>query len=438
MKMLNSIAIRKENIELTEKRSPLSPKHISELVSNHKINVFLEPWNNRHFNKEQYIEKGAQLSNDLTKANIIFGVKEIPIEDLPSNKACVCFSHTIKGQSYNMPLLQAVLDKKVTLMDYEKVTDESGKRLIFFGPYAGLAGAINSIWLLGQRLKIEGIENPFQLMKQANNYNSLKEAKATLKQITEKIETDGLPQTGKPWVIAITGAGTVSKGVQEIIDLLPVEEVSPVQFRQMQQAKSFDLSTLYKVVIDCDNFVKPVSETDSFDWQDYFEYPKKYESDFVQYLPDITVLINCIFWDSMYPKLVTKNDLKKLYKKESQPNLRIIADITCDVEGSIECNLKSTTSDNPVYVFDAFKQTIKDGIEGNGPVILAVDKLPSELPAEATQFFGESLMPFVPDLAKVDFTVSFDQLEMPAPFKRAMITHQGKLTPDYAYLEKYL
>ena len=436
--MLNSIVIRKENIELTEKRSPLSPKHIAELISKNKIEVTLEPWDNRYFNQREYIKNGAQVSSDLSSANIIFGVKEIPIEDLPENQAAVFFSHTIKGQSYNMHLLQAVLDKKVTLMDYEKVTDESGKRLIFFGPFAGLAGAINSIWLLGKRLNWEGIENPFQQIKQANNYNSLHEAKTALKKIAEKIKTGGLPNTGKPWVIAITGNGTVSKGAQEIIDLLAVEEVNPVQFRQMQRAKSFDLSTLYKVVIDCDNFVKPINAKDTFGWEDYFSHPQKYKANFADILPDITVLINGIFWDTQYPKLVTKQDIKKLYENEKQPNLRIIADITCDVEGSIECNLKSTTSDNPVYVFDAFEQTIKDGIEGNGPVILAVDKLPSELPGEATQFFGDSLMPFVPMLANVDFRSPFDKLEMPAPFKRAMITHQGKLTPDFGYLKKYL
>jgi len=436
--MLNTIAIRKENIEPTEKRSPLSPNHINELVKNSKIKMILEPWENRHFAHQNYIDNGAQISKDLTGANIIFGVKEIPIKDLPEKQAAVFFSHTIKGQSYNMPLLQAVLDKNVTLMDYEKVTDESGKRLIFFGPYAGLAGAINSIWLLGQRLKNEGIENPFQNMKQANTYNSLDDAKSALAQISEKIKINGLPKTGKPWVFVITGAGTVSKGAQEIVDLLPVKEVNPAEFRQLQKDKSFDLNQLYKVVIDCDNFVKPINENDSFGWDDYFSMPEKYESDFAQYIPDITVLINCIFWDTMYPKLVTKNDIKNLHGKESQPNLRIIADITCDVEGSIECNQKSTASDNPTYVFDAFKQTIQDGVEGNGPVILAVDKLPSELPREATKFFGDLLFPFVPELAKANFTVPFEELVLPAPFKKAMITHQGKLTPDYEYLKKYL
>ena len=143
--MQNTIAIRKENIELTEKRSPLSPAQVARLNAGADGSILLEKWSRRRFTQEQYIEQGVQLQNDLTKANIILGVKEIPIEDLPENQAAMFFSHTIKGQSYNMPLLQAILDKKVTLIDYEKVTDVEGKRLIFFGPFAGMAGAINAI-----------------------------------------------------------------------------------------------------------------------------------------------------------------------------------------------------------------------------------------------------------------------------------------------------
>lgn len=436
--MKNTIAIRKENIELTEKRAPLTPQHVGKLTSENGLNVIVEKWNNRIFKGEEYEDNGASLSETLEDANVIFGVKEIPIDDLLKEKACVFFSHTIKGQSYNMPLLQAVLDRRVTLMDYEKVTDSSGKRLIFFGPYAGLAGAINTIWLLGKRLKFEGIDNPFSIIKQANEYDSLDEAKSALRKVAESIKTDDLPNIGKPWVIAITGNGTVSKGVQEIVNLLPVKNISPKAFLDLQKRRSFDLSVLYKVVIDCDNFVKPRDSSQSFAWEDYFKNPHKYESDFKKYLPNITVLINGIYWDTMFPKLVTKSDLRQLFEKENQPNLRIISDITCDVEGSIECNLKSTTSDNPVYVYNPLKGNITDGIEAKGLVIMAVDKLPSELPKEATAFFGNSLLPFVPSLAKTDFTQPFEVLDMPEEFKRAMIAHQGKLTPGFEYLNQYL
>ena len=436
--MQNTIAIRKENIELTERRSPLSPSQIGRLIAEHQIEAILEPWGGRRFSESAYREQGTEVQSDLTSANIIFGVKEIPIEDLPENQAAIFFSHTIKGQSYNMPLLQAILDKNVTLIDYEKVTDEDGKRLIFFGPFAGMVGAINSIWLLGQRLALEGIENPFQPMRQANSYASLEDVEHVIGLIRQTILTQGLPDTGKPWVFVITGNGTVSKGAQVILDLLPVETLSPDEFRQMQAQSSFDLNTLYKLVIDCDHFVRPVNPEAEFEWSHYYSSPDQYEANFADLLVDTTVLINGIYWDRMYPKLVTKQDIQSLYERETQPNLRIIADVTCDVDGSVECNLKSTASDNPVYVYDAFAHTVEDGIAGNGPVILAVDKLPSELPAEATEFFGESLMPYMPELARVDFSQCFENLQMPAAFKRAVITHQGKLTPDFRYLQQHL
>ena len=435
---INTIAIRKENIDETEKRSPLSPHQVHKLIHVHSTNVLIEPWPNRYFSDAKYRQSGAKISDDLDKANVIFGVKEVPIDDLLPEKTYAFFSHTIKGQSHNMPLLQAILDKKITLMDYEKVTDKNGRRLIFFGPYAGLAGAINAIWLLGERLKGQGIKNPFSAIKQAKTYIDLADAKKALQKAGESIQKNGLPDTGKPWVFVITGNGTVSKGAQEIIDILPVREISPTYFLELQRFQKFDLNTLYKVVIDCDNFVKPRDPKDYFDWQEYFNYPEKYTADFVKYLPDITLLINGIFWNTMYPKLVTKNDLEELYSREENPNLKIIADITCDLEGSIECNLKTTTSDNPVYVYNPFKRTITDGTAGTGPVILAVDKLPSELPAESTEFFGGSLIPFVPSLAKVDFSKNLDNLEVPAEFKRAIITHQGKLTPDFEYLKEFL
>lgn len=436
--MRNTIAIRKENIDLTERRSPLNPAQIKRLSVDYAINVIVEPWPNRFYSDLKFKENGAVLSSDIKKANVIFGVKEIPVDDLPLGGACVFFSHTIKGQPHNMPVLKSILEKKITLMDYEKVIDNAGKRLIFFGPYAGLAGAINSLWLLGKRLDHEQIKNPFSAIKQAKEYSSLQNAKNAVHNAAKLIEQEGLVDTGKPWVIVITGNGTVSRGAQEIIDLLPVTQITPAEFLNLIQTKSFKFNILYKVVIDCDNFVKPADPAKGFEWNDYFQNPQNYQSDFKKYLTDITVLINAIFWDKMYPKLISKDDLKELYMGDSQPDLRIIADISCDFEGSIECNMKSTSSDNPAYVYNPFDKNIKDGYTGTGPVILAVDKLPSELPAESTTFFGESLLPYIPALAKADFSKSFNDLNLPDEFKKAVIAHKGELTPDFVYLYDHL
>ncbi len=434
--MKGHIAIRKENIEPTEKRSPMTPAQVATLI-NEGLSVTVEPWDNRYFSADRWREAGARVSEDMSAANIIFGVKEVPVEDLLPGRPHVFFSHTIKGQSYNMPLLQAVLDKKVTLIDYEKVTDDQGRRLIFFGPYAGLAGAINALWLLGQRLKKEGLDSPLSGIRQAREYTSLEKAKMAISEAAASIRADGMPDTGQPWSIALTGAGTVSRGAQEIIDLLPVTEVTPVEFRQMQKDRSFDLTALYKVIIDCDNFVKPKNPAHRFEWQDYFSHPEKYEADFEGYLPDLTVVINGIYWETRYPRLITRDAVKKLYAGK-RPNLRVIADITCDVRGSVECTLHCTASDKPAYVYDPFKDEADESLSAHGPVILAVDKLPSELPGEATDFFGRALIPFVADLARADFSASFEALDIPAPFKRAVIAHQGRLTPDFEYLYDFL
>jgi len=436
--MSRKIAIRKENIDLTEKRAPLSPNHVGRLVKEHNITVMVESWPNRHFPDQQFKENGAFISSQLEDANLILGVKEVPLDDLIEKKAFCFFSHTIKGQSYNMPLLRKILDLNVTLMDYERVTDDKDRRLIFFGPYAGLAGAINGLWLLGRRLDCENIDNPFSLINQARSYKNLGEAKKAVQRCADQIKENGLPDTGKPWTIAITGNGTVSHGVQEIIDLLPVKNVTPEEFRKLQKDKSFDMTALYKVVIDCDNFVKTKDPKGEFGWDDYFAHPEKYEADFARYLPDITLLVNAIFWDKMYPRLVTKEDIAALWEKDDQPDLRVIADITCDPEGSIECTLKTTTSENPAYVFHPESEDLDYGVKGRGPVVLAVDKLPSELPEEATNFFADALLPFVPGLAATDFTKPFEELDMPVEFKRAVIAHQGELTPDFEYLYQFL
>ncbi|WP_428241506.1 bifunctional lysine ketoglutarate reductase /saccharopine dehydrogenase family protein [Gynuella sp.] len=436
--MKNCFAIRAEDPHIFEQRSPLTPDQVQMLIQHNDLNVIVEPSDKRFFKDDEFRAAGAVVTADTTDANLILGVKEIPVGDLPVDKACVFFSHTIKGQAYNMPLLQAVLDRRVTLIDYEKIADGDGRRLVFFGPFAGLAGAIDALWILGRRLEYEGISNPFSQIRQALEYGSLAEAKSAVKAAGEWIRDNGLPETGKPWVIAMTGNGTVARGAGEIIDLLPVTHISPAEFKQLQANNALDLQRLYKVVIDCDHFVKPIDPDASFEWQDYFQYPEKYQADFEGYLPDITLLINCIYWDVRYPKLVTCQDLKRLFADNQSSGLKVIADITCDIGGSIECNQRATSSANPCYVYDPETGVASDGVSGKGPVILAVDKLPTELPAEASAFFGQALMPWLSEMTQVDYSQPFEKLLLPAEIKKAVIAHHGSLTPDYQYLQRHL
>jgi len=175
-----------------------------------------------------------------------------------------------------------------------------------------------------------------------------------------------------------------------------------------------------------------------FELQDYYHHPEKYASRFDDYTPLLNVLVNCIYWDPRYPRLVTRGFLKELFAPEHPPRLRVIGDISCDVEGSIESTLKATQPGNPVYVYDVDRQQAIDGFVGRGPVIMAVDILPSELPRAASQYFSTVLRDYVPQIAAADFSADFGSLHLAAPLKRAMILYHGEFTPDYQFMKTFV
>jgi saccharopine dehydrogenase (NAD+, L-lysine-forming) len=168
------------------------------------------------------------------------------------------------------------------------------------------------------------------------------------------------------------------------------------------------------------------------------EYPERYRSIFQQYWPHLTVLVNAIYWDERYPRLITKEQLHAGMKREVRPRLQVVGDISCDVEGSIEFNVKVTDPDEPIYVYDPLHNSAIPGVAGCGPVVMAVDNLPCEFSAEASEAFGHVLRPYVPALAEVDFSKPFEEAGLPVELKRATIVWQGELTPEYRYLEDHL
>jgi len=432
--MRGVVGIRRENADLTERRAPLTPDQVKHLIQSENLKILVEPSENRIFPDTAYQEAGATITSDLSECNIIFGVKEIPTSDLAPGAVYCYFSHTIKGQSHNMPMLKRVLDLRNTLIDYECVQDEEGKRLIFFGKFAGYAGMIDSFWALGLRLVSQGISNPFTTIKQAVRYDNLREIREAFAVLADTIRTEGLPQDLVPLVCGFTGYGHVSQGAQEIFDLLPHDELKPSELPNFIENGEYSRHRLYKVVFKEADMFQPIEANDSFNLQDYYNYPEKYRSSFQQYIPYLSMIINGIFWAPQYPRLVTRDFLKNYYSTNKEMKLRIIGDITCDIEGSIECTVKATNSENPIYVYNPNSGDIKDGNDGEGIVVLAVDKLPSELPKEATLSFGNSLLPYIPELARANFIKNFEDLNVPAPFKQAILAHQGKLTPDYRYL----
>jgi hypothetical protein len=431
------VGIRREDKSRWERRAPLTPDQVSILRRSEALDVLVQPSTTRIHTDLEYARAGARIDEDLSACNVIFGIKEIPPEALQARQTYVFFSHTIKGQLYNMPMLRRLMELGCQLIDYERIVDENGRRLVFFGRHAGLAGMIDTLWALGQRLSWEGIANPFEHIRQASAYHDLDHAKAAVRKAGEVIASDGLPASLEPLVIGIAGYGNVSRGAQEILDLLPHEEVAPSRLPDLFESLRSADHRIYKVVFREEDMVEPLMACEQFDLPHYYDHPDDFRSRFESFIPYLTVLVNAIYWDARYPRLLTCKSVKQLYARQ-QPRLRVIGDISCDIEGAIECTLKCTTQDEPLYVYNPCTGDTTAGVAGKGPVILALDILPAELPRESSISFGEALLPFVPAIARADYRVPFEACDLPAEIRRAVICYQGNLTPDYRYLEEVL
>lgn len=434
--MSNFIGIRHEDKYKLERRAPLTPRHVARLVKSKKLDIIVQSSEKRVFSDDEFRKAGAKIAQDLKKCSVIFGVKEIPQEFFEPEKTYVFFAHVVKGQPYNMDMLRRMMELKCNLIDYEKVVDEQGKRLIFFGRYAGMAGMINSLWALGLRLKEHGISTRLLSLKQAHRYHSLTEARDDISRIGQLIAENGVPKELKPFVIGVTGYGNVSQGAQEIIGLLPVKEISPTKLLDLQKRRKLPDNIIYKVIFKEEDMFEHISG-EPFDLHDYFSNPQDYRSVFEKYIPHLSMLINCIYWDKRYPRLVTRDFLEKLYQGP-EPKLKVIGDISCDVEGSVECTLKPTEIDDPIFVYDPFSRNINMGHKGDGILVMAVDILPAELPRDASDGFADVLVNFVKPIADADFSEHFDDLDLPKPIKKALILHNGELTPEYRYIADFL
>jgi saccharopine dehydrogenase (NAD+, L-lysine-forming) len=431
------IGIRREDKSRWERRVPVTPEDARMLREEHGVGVWVQPSPIRVFSEEEFIQAGALVQEDLSPCPVIFAVKEMPLDFFEPGKTYVFFAHVVKGQPYNMPMLQRMLDLGCTLIDYEKVTDERGRRLIFFGRHAGLAGMVETLWALGQRLDWEGIPNPFSQLRHTYEYEDLAACKEAVSRVGEQLKAGGLPESVAPLVCGVAGYGNVARGVWEILDLLPVEEIQPGEVAALAEGPDHAANAIYKVVFKEEHTVEPVSPEDLFDLQDFYDHPEKYRSTFERYVPYLTMIVNCIYWEEKYPRLVTKAYLKQLYGA-GKPRLRVIGDISCDVEGAIECTVRCTEVDEPVFVYHPFTGEATDGTAGEGPVVMAVDILPSELPRDASVDFSRVLSAFIPAIATADFSVDFEQLELPPEIKRAVVAHRGELAPDYRYIERFL
>lgn len=432
------IAIRREDKNKWERRAPLTPAHVSTLIQEHNLKLLVQPSPIRTFTDADYAAAGATVQEDLSPAEVVLAIKEIPVELLQPEKTYLFFSHTIKGQPHNMPLLRRLLELGGQLIDYERVVDAQNRRLILFGEHAGLAGMIDTLWVLGQRLAWEGIATPLADLRLTYEYGDLPTAQSAIRTVGQRIVEEGFPLELTPLVIGIAGYGNVSRGAQAILDLLPTRQITPAELISLFDSDDIARNIIYKVVFREEDTVEPVAEDQPFNLPEFFQHPEQYRSKFETYLPYLSVLVNCIYWDTPYPRLVTKEAARQLYSGQTPPRLRVIGDISCDIEGTIEPTIKATNPDTPAFVWNASTDTAIDGVADRGPVIMAVDNLPCELPIESSTVFSQALLPFIPALAACDFSLDFEACALPPELKQATIVYQGKLTPEYRYLEQFL
>ncbi len=438
-KMSAKIGIRHEDKYQMEHRTPLSPNHVQKLIKEHELKIIIQSSDKRVFTNQEYKKAGAMVAKSLTDCSVIMGVKEIPEEAFEPKKTYIFFSHVIKGQDYNMPMLRKMMELQCNLIDYEKIADEKNRRLIFFGRHAGLAGMINSFWSLGQRLYLQGYkDNPFVHIKQAHKYNSLEDAAKAIKEAGKQISEKGVQPRFAPITIGITGYGNVAKGAQEIIDMLPVSKITPKELLALKEEPPADPEhQIFKIIFKEQHISKPKDVLKAFDLQDYYENPAKYENNFEQYIHHLTILMNCMYWDDRYPRIFTKDYAFKLWR-EGDAKIKVVGDVTCDPDGSIELTHKGTAIEDPVFVYNPRTGKASMGFHGDGILIMAVDILPSELPRDSSEAFGDALIEYIKPIADADFSVAFNDLKLPDPIKKAMILHKGKLTPDYEYINQYL
>jgi hypothetical protein len=384
-------------------RVPLTPKQckaIETLYPNVKVQVQRSPI--RTFKDEEYAAQGIELVDKLDECDYIFGVKEVQIADLIPNKTFLFFSHTIKKQPYNRALLQAIMEKKIRLVDYEVMKDKHKKRIIGFGRYAGIVGCYNAFLTYG--LKTETYQ-----LKPAHLCHDRKEVEEEMKKIV-------LPANFR---VVLTGFGRVGHGAKEIIDLLPIKEVTPEEYL------SNEFNEPVYTQLEVEDYYGRMDGA-AFSKQEFYSQPEIYKSTFGRYVPISDMYIPCHFWSAKSPVILPNEVLLQAPRR-----LKVIADVSCDVDGPIASTIRPSKIGNSIYGYDPETESEVNFMNENAIAVMAVDNLPCELPKDASEDFGNELLKNVlPAL----FGEDTDRI-----IARASETDSnGELTEDFRYLEDYV
>ncbi len=415
-----------------ERRTPLVPADVADLCGEHGLDIAVVGTDLRIFPDGEYTAAGAAVVDSAAGGDVVLGIKEPPLAEVCDDQLFLVFSHTIKGQAYNMPLLRRFLDQGCSLIDYERIVDAVGRRLIAFGRFAGIAGAIDTVWSLARRLEALGLtDHPLVDAQPAHVYGTTERAWAAMEALGARVREEGFPADMAPVVFGIVGCGNVGQGAAEVLDHLGAVVVTPSELASLPA----DPRVLYRVdLVEQDLYVR--DDGGEFALQRYYDHPEEFHCESGAYLEHITALINTAYWDARYPRVVTRDALRR--HADSRDRMLVIGDVACDVEGAIEATVRCTDLDVPTFVYDPDSGVSPDGFEGRGTVVMSVDNLPCELSAEASGFFSEILRTFLPQLAAADLSAPLDEAGLPPELSRAVIVWRGQLAPDYQYLENNL
>ncbi|MCH6236099.1 NAD(P)-dependent oxidoreductase [Cognataquiflexum rubidum] len=396
------IGLIKEGKVPPDRRVPFTPKQLSYLSELYKdsFSFYVESSPFRCFSDEEYIQEGIEVVGDISFCDLLMGVKEVPVSQLIPDKTYMFFSHTIKEQAHNRKLLQAVLEKNITLMDYEVLKDEKGNRTVAFGHWAGIVGAYNGLWAYGKKSGL------FELKRAMDCFD-----KEELDQELVKVQ---LP----PIKIVVTGTGRVGKGVVEILEHVGIRQVDAKEL-----LLQYFEEPVFTVLSTHDYYRR---KTDGgYEREEFYSSPDKYESHFLKYAEVSDILMAASYWDPRAPNLFKLKDISS-----EDFSISVIADITCDINGSIPTTVKSSSILNPIYDIerDTFEVLPAFGKQTSISV-MAIDNLPTELPRNASEDFGNQLIhQLIPELLKEESKV----------LDKATIAKEGDLTIEFIFLKDYV
>jgi Alanine dehydrogenase len=428
------VGILPESKNEWERRAPLSPKDVAWLTKKN-ISVEVASSSLRIYKDSEYARSGAKIVTEFKKANLLIGIKEPPIDTLIPNSVYMVFSHTTKGQEYNQKLLASFRKKKITLIDYEHITGSHGERLVYFGRYAGICGMIDTLHVFGRKAKLQDKPNPFSDLKSAVDYGTFSSAKKALEQIVKKIQKNGFEKNITPFVIGILGHGNVSKGAQEVLDLLEAIEIHPRDIDVLTSRRTSHKKTVYKLVFHREEKLRS-KKGKGFYFEEYLKHPERFESNLDKSLPFLNILVNASYWDKRYPRLLSEAMLRRLYSANPDFRLSVIGDLSCDIKGTIEITKKATTSSEPAFVYDPVSRKISNDLSHNGIAVMAIDNLPCEFPKESSMEFAKQVREYVYQIAVHGITDVTNHHALSNIIRNAVVTQNGTLTPQFKYLKK--